>query len=447
MPSPNFSDQAIAVPEPTIPCAITPETNAPVWIHDLTASRSYGEMLQLRQEDSDNLAKGQGAYYCPQCRAPLAIRINGAYHRFYFKHAQNGGLCSLETDLGEDRMSETEQMMEAVRESPLHIAMKASLARQLEADDRFKDIRIEERVTGTAAQAGHWRRPDVSANFQGTRIAFEAQLSTTPLKDMQARRRFYAEENTCLVWVMPNFNTGARVTNLDDVIVQQDFAALSMTAETVDVSLSSGRLNFTAHRWHDSGKWIVQMVDFDQITFLPHEGRVAFPIDYDAEQGPKSALAERLAQIDLDDPTEADMEAWDEFRARLRRDTGLIYKWMPTDILVTLARAVSLATTGEVIGWQVKDLHHAAAILFEKDWPSLMMFLTLLEGQGMALDETIDEPHGLRVWLEDFRAEWPGGPKSYRNSTPQDLAAIAWLFPEISEDRLREKDSGKLPPF
>lgn len=433
MKSPEFDSAAIAVPNPTIPCAIQNGSDSPIWIHELTSARTYAEMLSFRQQESEHLAHNEGSFYCPQCRAPLVIRISSPYYRFFFQHAQHGGACSLESDRGEDRMSLSEQAMEAVRESPLHIAMKASIARQLAADDRFSDVKIESRINGSSNQMGRWRRPDVSASFNGQKIAFEAQLSTTPLKDMQARRRFYAAERTCLIWIMPNFDTSLRVTNLDDVIVQQDFTALSMTDETITHSLATGKLHFNAHRWHEVQNWTLQLTDIEDLSFHPDEGRVSYPIDYESEEGPKDELAERLAGIFLEDPSQQDMQTWDEFRFRILRDKGQRFGGMPSKPLIKFVRAVLLATTGEVIGWAVDDLHYAAAALFETDWPTLMTFLVLLEDQGMPLDESVDEPYGLKSDLEALRSEWPGGLKTFRTSSPSDLAAVTWLFPQVSE--------------
>jgi len=430
--SPEFDSAAIAVPNPTIPCAIQDGSDSPIWLHELTLARTYAEMLSFRQQESEHLARNEGSFYCPQCRVPLAIRISSPYYRFFFQHAQHGGACSLESDRGEDRMSLSEQAMEAVRESPLHIAMKVSIARQLAADDRFSDVKIEARINGSSDQLGRWRRPDVSASLNGQKIAFEAQLSTTPLKDMQARRRFYAAEKTCLIWIMPNFDTNLRVTNLDDVIVQQDFTALSMTEETIAHSLRAGKLHFNAHRWHEVQNWTLQLTDIEDLSFHPDEGRVSYPIDYESEEGPKDELAERLAGIFLEDPSQQDMQTWDEFRFRILRDNGQRFGGMPSKSLIKFVRAVLLATTGEVIGWAVDDLHYAAARLFETDWPTLMTFLVLLEDQGMALDENVDEPRGLKSDLQLLRSKWPGGPRTFTTSSPSDLAAVKWLFPEIS---------------
>ena len=329
-------------------------------------------------------------------------------------------------------MSESEQRMEAVRESPLHVAMKNDIARQLSADERFTDVAVEPRVLGTNLQNGKWRRPDVSAIFDGVRIAFEAQLSTTPLKDMQARRRFYASEVACLVWVMPNFDTETRVVNLDDSIVQQDFAALSMTADTIAQSLSSERFMLIAHRWHEvKGCWIEALADFEDITLLPKEGRVSYPVDYEAEEGSKSDLAYQLAQINDYDPTPEQMDVWDEFRIRVRRSGGPKFRGMPSLPLIVFIRAILLATTGEEIGWEISDLHDAAAKLFERDWSALMTFLGLLETEGRALDESVNEPMGLKADLSLLRAEWPSGPKSFHRSSTDDIAAITWLFPDV----------------
>jgi hypothetical protein len=115
----------------------------------------------------------------------------------HFAHYANGGTpCDWRSGsrLRDARAAQYDGQQEGER----HQQYKADLADMLDSDGRFTDVKVEKRAIGDTST---WRQPDVSAVFEGRRVAFDIQLATLSPADIVAREEFYRAEGIHYVWV------------------------------------------------------------------------------------------------------------------------------------------------------------------------------------------------------------------------------------------------------
>jgi hypothetical protein len=115
--------------------------------------------------------------------------------------------------------------------------MKNWIVQCLTVGGRFEDIRQESRWVG--ALTGEWRRPDVSATFNGIPIAFEVQLSTTYLNVIAERRLFYPEQGGLLFWIFAVFDSEHRRMTEEDVFYNNNQNAFIVNAQTLMDSIAT----------------------------------------------------------------------------------------------------------------------------------------------------------------------------------------------------------------
>ena len=175
-------------------------------------NQHYDRLINFRFDVEEAVVAGHPPWRCPYCAAAVVVRCQ--YRRkadqrsagaFHFRHKHRNANCP-----GSRASRLTPAQILAAkyhgqREGALHRRMKQLLLDSLCADSRFTDVRMEKTWRGSC-QPDQWRRPDVSARFQGQPVVFEVQLSTTFITVMAERRLFYRNEGVCLVWVVAEFD-------------------------------------------------------------------------------------------------------------------------------------------------------------------------------------------------------------------------------------------------
>ncbi len=161
------------------------------------------------------------------------------------------------------------------KESLMHIELKHYLAEQLEKDGRFTKIQVEKVVKATG-WSRKWKKPDVSALFNGKPVVFEIQLSTTFLDVIVSREVFYLNEGVSIFWIFNSLNPESSRATEKDVFFNNKSNALSINDRSKELSLNDGQLVFTGHfkkpyldRKTNNIKeiWDEMPVKFDDIKF------------------------------------------------------------------------------------------------------------------------------------------------------------------------------------
>ena len=143
-----------------------------------------------------------------------------------------------------------------------------------------------------------YRRPDVQAVYNGIRLAFEAQLSTTFLDVVVGRRAFYRDDEALLIWVLPYFYPSYRPLTVDDILFTNNHNVLVINEHTAKVSEADGQCTFCCYYrepYLDGDvileKWSERLVSLSNLQ-LELSSQRAFLFDYDREF---TRLREQLA--------------------------------------------------------------------------------------------------------------------------------------------------------
>lgn len=243
----------------------------------------YVRLVRLRMEVRSRMRSGDPLYKCAICGVAVHICCALDTARFFFKHRHESGNCPAITAGTLNQEEIDARKYNGVKESKLHLQMKDWLVRCLSADERFSQIRTEAIWKG--AWGTEWRKPDVQAVYQGLRIAFEIQLSTTFLDVIAARRDFYLKEGGLLFWIFARFDTDRLRMTDDDVFYNSNANAFVLDAKSLEASVRdrSFQLECIWSLPHPDGGTSGlhrRYVRFDQLTLDPRTQR-AFYFDFD----------------------------------------------------------------------------------------------------------------------------------------------------------------------
>ncbi len=256
------------------------------------------DLQQLRME-SKGSPLDRPRFRCPLCGGALFIACARAETRFHFKHRHENGNCPVSTrgTLSQEEIRALKY--NGAKESEKHRQMKAWLVEALHADGRFSAVEVEQTWNSTLTKDR--RRPDVQAVFQGVRIAFEVQLSTTFLDVIAARRNFYLAEGGLLFWVFAKFDMANLRMTEEDVLYSNNMNAFVFNEKLAALSKQRSRLHFGCY-WAEPepdgepGPLKKSLVSFDQLTQDTRRQRVFF---YDFEEARESPRRELRAEIEF----------------------------------------------------------------------------------------------------------------------------------------------------
>ncbi|MEQ1515129.1 MAG: DUF6035 family protein [Usitatibacteraceae bacterium] len=403
----------------------------------------YEECIQLRFEIKTAIHRRKPRFVCAECFTPVYLISRAAERRFHFRHVLEDGRCSAHTRgaLSQDEINA--RRYNGVKEGPRHRQMKAWLVRSLRADHRFSNIAVERRWFG--AIKGAWRQPDISAEWNGIRIAFEIQLSTTFLDVIVGRREFYLAEGGLLFWVFANFDTEGRRLLQDDVFFNNNQNAFLVTRETVDRSRIANRLHLECV-WADPTQTAEpslqrELIAFENLT-LDLEGQRVFFFDHD------QVVAKQRAAYATNWKAARDaFEAWWLTAPHGKRPDGRGYGdvrsaaaksgfAMPISLQslpLQLLNMLYSAKHGRVIGWGFKsfiEVAHRVAIGYK---PHLLLFREALRVYARA--EQIKREDHTGKWrdkVKQYTSEIQNGNADYTSDDTY-LELVRFLFPEISQ--------------
>lgn len=145
----------------------------------------------------------------------------------FFAHLRDSDNCIIKTDNNLTKDEILISKYEGQKESERHIELKNKIYNAL-IDNNSKKIGVTnvniEKTIKSNYPILNWRRPDISAQYQNKKIAFELQLSTTFFSVIIARDIFYSLHDTFVIWVF-NFSDNNQYTTLDSMMCKDIYYA------------------------------------------------------------------------------------------------------------------------------------------------------------------------------------------------------------------------------
>jgi hypothetical protein len=283
------SDRNCCVDDPAVEKVIDRRTGEVKSAREVIGN-DYKKALELRTTVSHAL--NENPYYvCAVCERPVTIASNISKTGLYFRHRSDNCDCPIKT--GDNKTDEWRraEKYNGAKESPEHIELKELIRCSISADNRFSEPIVEKVWMG--GDPRKWRKPDVRATYTNPKtkspvtIAFEAQLSTTFLKEMTERRQFYLNEGGFLFWIFKDFNFELAQMSKRDVFISNRCNAFIIDQKTAKMSVESGQLYFKC-LWAEPcvvNKKIVhidrnEFVSIEKVT-LDQKNQAAYYYDYD----------------------------------------------------------------------------------------------------------------------------------------------------------------------
>ena len=195
------------------------------------------------------------------------------------------------------------------------------IERSVAADPSFQTIQLE-KVWRSTRNPKARRQPDVRADSARLgSLAFEAQLSTTFLDVVVARRAFYREEGALLVWVLGHFLPEYRRLMIDDLLFSNNSNVFVVDDETASISEARNALHMRCffrrpvrNERELVDEWCEEIVPFDRLIW-DAEKQTAFFFDYSGEEAKlKAAIAAEVAA----ERAQSDKKLRSEFFALLK---------------------------------------------------------------------------------------------------------------------------------
>lgn len=406
----------------------------------------WSRAVQMRLTAQTGLAENP-RFLCSQCMTAVYLVCRPDAKKLFFRHRLEDGRCSAVTRGAVSQDEIDARKYNGVKESWLHLEMKRWIEQALHADSRFGEVKVEGRWAGELT--GEWRKPDVRATFNGIKVAFEIQLSTTYINVIAQRREFYRREGGLLFWVFAHFNAGPRRLTQDDVFFNNNQNAFVVNAFTRDESVKQGRLMLECV-WAEpvTGGGVTELrrklVAFEELT-LDREAQLAYYFDF---EGARASLAREVeAQRQLRRGAlrnrfeefyqrylpehRFDQKEWDELRHAFAEEGGPL-PFHPGLLPKGLLNSVYSAKYGRVFGWDYSNFiqiaHHME--------PGLRKYLHYFRRALKAYDraELIRQEDQSGKWaakVAEYKARMLAGDPAYTPDSEHD-ALVDLLFPEVA---------------
>lgn len=402
----------------------------------------FSELVKLRMAISTGLHKDQPLYRCSICSVPVYICRTKSEQRFFFKHRHEDGNCPAITrgDLNQKELDA--RKYNGAKESTLHLNMKNWIVECLTADGRFENIHQEARWVGPLT--GEWRRPDVSATFNGIPIAFEVQLSTTYLNVIAERRLFCLEQGGLLFWIFALFDSEHRRMTEDDVFYNNNQNAFIVNAQTLVDSIASNEFMLECV-WAEPTKnggtsaFHRKRISFHDLT-LDKDSQRAYFYDFDGAKQKLAKDASNEAQRLRDDfeawcgacgyySENRDAE-WAEFKRRFHLHGFTFPKYL-SGVDFSLFLSLYSAKNNKPWGSRRKKLVEVAHRTATAEKPHLTWFMHAVRKYGhLSTMEAEGDPQKWRDKYQGCRKDFKLNRELYQ--PPMDkLALVEFLFPEL----------------
>jgi len=409
---------------------------------DAAIGRVYEHTIRLRMALRESIAEGSPLFACACCGVAVYLVSNANGRRFFFRHVLEDGRCTALTRGGRSEAQICASKFDGAEESWLHHHTKHLLAESMGCDSCFSDIKVETVVTG---RDGGRRKPDVQAMFNGMRVAFEVQISTTFLRVIAERRAFYRREGGLVVWIFHSYERDSARLTQDDIFYNNNCNLFLASEETLKASRALGKFMLDC-RWAEpyigNGQlrthWDGELVAFADLQIDLAEQRV-FLFDYDARMlalraGDAPARRRDFERFWLarqnDDPYDEDM--WDGLRTAFAA-CGIALPVAPNwgGAPAHLLNALYSVREGRPVGWRFRRLVDVARQVATRHKTLLRALLRALDVYGRW--EQIRQEDDDSAWSIQLEQCQPGlvanSPEYEAESRFDELVDL--LFPEL----------------
>jgi len=233
-------------------------------------SRPEHEIFQFRRTLVDCNRREERRIVCWFCSQP--VHIAGTLKKeFFFKHYQELGDCPIKTK-GRHSQEEIDRIRyNGAREGIEHLTLKEFVYQMLCNDDRCTNVH-KETITRSSFDSAKWRKPDVICDFQGKRLVFEIQLSTTYLNVIAEREAHYRDEGVFIIWLFSNFDIENDRFVQKDIYYANHGNAFAIDTEARSQSAHSGKLILHCFRRIEQSmfsvaQWKEDFIALDDLTY------------------------------------------------------------------------------------------------------------------------------------------------------------------------------------
>lgn len=247
--------------------------------------KPFDELIRLRSEiDSANQGLCAKLIVCSVCGEHIRMlggkssQVFAKSRNFHFSHLHNSKDCPIKTTSKHSREDINRMKYRGAPESFLHQDLKAKIAEGLNRNKSLKgqvsEVNIEKVIRSLDDK--EWKKPDISAVFNNSRIAIELQLSTTWLDVITKRQHFYKEQKIFILWVFHSFESSDDFRRLtkSDIIYTNNNNAFTFGPEEYkhslaenDLRLKCNYLEYYADEDRVRSKWRLAEVSLAELTF------------------------------------------------------------------------------------------------------------------------------------------------------------------------------------
>lgn len=225
--------------------------------------QTEGEVSKIRTQ----IRLNQVRFTCFCCGYPVLLRkhqLGGHYFAHIEKSASEKSNCLYQQPSLVSIDDRNRIRYQGQRESKRHIRTKELIYQIIECDPIFSDLKIE---TVWKTFEDGWRKPDVSAKYNGINVVFEAQVSNTYPQVVAERTAFYKRQNCILIWVYDKISdTDWRTLHSDNFCangqhifhVDEECCTLSKEKGKAYFKIYTQRPDVTPYQ-RDDKKWILEI--------------------------------------------------------------------------------------------------------------------------------------------------------------------------------------------
>lgn len=245
-------------------------------------SQDESVIFKQRYKLEEAYQLGKKLWVCLYCRQPVLVRgEKDGLKSVYFTHVADQLDCPIKTGKHYTKEEILRMKYNGQKESDRHYNLKHLIAEKISKDSRFSEVKIDKRFDGVCKD---WREPDVSAIFEGKRVVFELQLSTTFLSVIAERNLFYRNNQTYIIWIFDNKrqNIEAMRFTEKDVFYPNHHNAffIDESSDGKQFKLICGFEKPFIDKGLIKNDWQLEKIDFNDLTFGPNFQVYWFDYEY-----------------------------------------------------------------------------------------------------------------------------------------------------------------------
>lgn len=199
--------------------------------------KDINELIEQRNIFQDYISQGKRRFLCPKCLEMIRISGRGDErgNPCIFTHKNDSVYCA-RTTTGLSKEEIERRKYGLVGQSERHKQLKQELFNCLSDSNSValgvQNVEMEKRLY-SSLPFFNFRQPDVQIEYDGKKIVFEIQLSTTFLSVIKERDTFYRLNGYYIIWVF-NFEDNKKYVDLNNLAMKDIYFANKWNAFIFD---------------------------------------------------------------------------------------------------------------------------------------------------------------------------------------------------------------------